>query len=178
LAVCIEPDSNNIEIGRRNTALNGNVERVRFIEAWVGGESLESHAAPTETSAEPRALPMLDASSLLAHCGSADIELLHLDVQGAELPFLRSLGTAGARDRLRFIMVSTHHSSISGSSTTHVDCVETLRGLGAVILVEHDVIESYSGDGLILASVRAEDRDLWFPEISRNRAQTSLFKSA
>ena len=101
-----------------------------------------------------------------------------MDIQGAELPFLKSIDKAVACERLRFIMVSTHHSSISGSSTTHPDCVETLRELGATILVEHDVVESFSGDGLILASTQPEDRDLWFPEISRNRAETSLFKRA
>jgi len=75
-------------------------------------------------------------------------------------------------------MVSTHHSSISGSTTTHPDCVEALRTLGANILVEHDVIESFSGDGMILASFYQEDAALKFPEVCRNWAQTSLFKTA
>lgn len=177
-ALCIEPDANHLAIGQRNSALNGHLEQVRFVQAWIGGQALAAHASPTETSPEPVTLPMFDAASILAEQAGEAIELLHLDTQGAELPFLRSITREMAEQKLRFIMVSTHHSCISGSTTTHVDCVEALRALGASILVEHDVIESFSGDGLILASTQACDRDLWFPEISRNRAERSLFKSA
>ncbi len=173
VALCIEPVAHNLEVGRRNTALNGNVDRVRFIHASIGGEAVTW----SENSVTPMPVPVLDAPSVLEAAGGV-IELLHLDIQGAELPFLRSIAVDAARERLRFIMVSTHHSSISGSATTHGDCLEALRDLGATILIEHDVIESFSGDGLILASVLAEDRDLWFPAISRNRAETSLFKRA
>lgn len=177
IALCIEPDKNNLDIGRRNATLNGTAERVRFINAWIGGDYLPVYAAPTETSDIPIALPMLNCSAVLDQCSEPCIELLHMDIQGAEVPFLGSIDAATARSRLRFIMVSTHHSSISGSKSTHLDCVGILRDLGATILVEHDVIESFSGDGLILASMLLEDRDLWFPSISRNRAETSLFKN-
>lgn len=177
-AICIEPDSQHLQVGRRNAALNGHSERVRFINAWVGGQALPAHAAPTETCSVPVSLPMMDAAAVLGEQAGDGIELLHLDIQGTELQFLRSISRDMAAQKLRFIVVSTHHSSISGSTTTHVDCVEVLRALGASILVEHDVLESFSGDGLILASTQACDRDLWFPEISRNRAERSLFKSA
>jgi hypothetical protein len=177
-ALCIEPDAHNLSIGQRNTALNGHGDRVRFVRAWIGGQALPSFTAPTESCATPVSLPQYDAAAVLAEGGDEPIEVLHLDTQGAEWPFLRSITPDMARHKLRFIMVSTHHSCISGSKTTHHDCVETLRALGASILVEHDVIESFSGDGLILASTQAHDRDLWFPEISRNRAERSLFKSA
>jgi FkbM family methyltransferase len=176
-ALGIEPDATHLGIGMHNAALNGMSERMRFMNAWVGGRSLAAHAAPTETSAEAHPLPMVNAPAVLDHAGPAGIELLHLDIQGAELELLRSID-AGLARRLRFVMVSTHHSSISGSSTIHGDCVETLRALGATILVEHDVVESFSGDGLILASMLPEDRGLWFPHISRNRAETSMFKQA
>jgi FkbM family methyltransferase len=177
-AVAIEPDAGNLSVGQRNTALNDHTDRVRFINAWIGGQHLAAYAAPTESSAEPVSLPMLDAGAVVAEQQGVPVELLHMDIQGAELPFLRSIDIDVAKSHLRFIMVSTHHSSISGSTTTHTDCVETLRELGATILVEHDVVESFSGDGLILASTQPCDRDLWFPNISRNRAEKSLFKSS
>lgn len=177
-ALCVESDLGNLDIGRRNTELNGNTSRVRFVNAWIGGEALAAHTAPVESGPLPATLPMLDAAAVLAEAGGGAVELLHLDIQGAELPFLRSITEAMAREKLRFVMVSTHHSCISGSTTTHPDCVEALRALGATILVEHDVIESFSGDGMILASLLPDDRDLWFPPISRNRAETSLFKRA
>jgi len=177
IALCVEPDAGNLSIGTRNAALNGTTDRIRFINAWVGGEHLPIHSAPTETSDSLSVLPMLNCSAVLDLCAKPYVELLHMDIQGAETAFLQSIDSATAQNRLRFIMVSTHHSSISGSKSTHLDCMERLRDLGATILIEHDVIESFSGDGLILASMLPEDCALWFPNISRNRAETSLFKN-
>ncbi len=177
-AFCVEPDPKNLAVGRTNAGLNALSERVRFKQAWVGGEANASHRAATESAPEPTVLPMMNMSSVTAELAGAPVELLHMDVQGYELQFLNSMRAAVEKKLLRFVMVSTHHSCISGSKTTHPDCVEALRQLGASILIEHDVIESFSGDGLILASFYAEDRGLKFPPISRNRAETSLFKSA
>ena len=139
------------------------------------GQELKNYSAPTENSSTPITLPMLNGDSLLDISGGKVVELLHLDTQGAELDFIKSLKTVADNKLVRFVMVSTHHSSISGSTNTHFDCLQQLRLLGANILVEHDVIESFSGDGLILASFYLEDVNLHFPEISRNRAESSLF---
>jgi hypothetical protein len=43
------------------------------------------------------------------------------------------------------------------------------------VFVDHDVYESYSGDGLIVASFAAEDRSIVLPAISRNVRGRSLF---
>jgi FkbM family methyltransferase len=176
-ALCIEPDPHNLSIGRRNAALNGSGPLIRFEQAWIGGEAKAAHAAVGESSPASLVLPMLDFAGVRALCPRAPIELLHLDIQGAELPFLRSLPADRVADAVRFVMLSTHHSSISGSPTTHEDCLALLRARGAHVLVEHGVIESYSGDGLILASFYDEDAALDFPPISRNVAATSLFQT-
>jgi len=84
---------------------------------------------------------------------------------------------------MRFVVVSTHHESvysapqvsISGSPTTHEDCIAALKALGATVLAEHGVFESFSGDGLIVASFAAADRSIALPRISRNVRQKSLF---
>ncbi len=90
--------------------------------------------------------------SITSLCKGEVIEVLHMDVQGAELAFLESMTQAVASGLVRFLVVSTHHSSISGSKTTHGDCVNAIRRIGGTIFVEHDVQESFSGDGLIVAS--------------------------
>jgi hypothetical protein len=72
-------------------------------------------------------------------------------------------------------MVSTHHAAISGSPSTHADCLAALRELGAVVLTEFDVSQSFSGDGLIAASFHGDDRSLPMPAITRNRKERSLF---
>ncbi|TIO39380.1 MAG: FkbM family methyltransferase [Mesorhizobium sp.] len=120
-------------------------------------------------------VPCLDMAGVSRLTNDRTIEVLHLDVQGAELPFIRSMAPAVERRSLRFVVVSTHHSSISGSRTTHADCREALLDFGAVILAEHDVQQSYSGDGLITASFFPEDRRIELPPVSLNKAALSLF---
>jgi hypothetical protein len=96
------------------------------------------------------------------------------DVQGAETTLLeRAAGVLGA-GRVRFLVVSTHHHSISGSPLTHQRAVELLADLGAHVICEHSVGESFSGDGLIAVSFDQRDRDLTV-EVSRARAKDSLF---
>lgn len=174
-AICVEPDPINLEVGKRNAALNACSERVRFIEAWVGGEERASHQAICESTGSPRDLPCVNMTSLLRLTESRAIELLHVDAQGAELPFLRSMDAAVREQKVRFLVASTHHSSISGSPATHADCLREVERLGGAILAEHSVQESFSGDGLIVASFLPCDRRIRLPEISRNRAITSMF---
>jgi FkbM family methyltransferase len=174
-AICIEPDPRSLLIGRYNAGLNQLDSRISFHQAWVGGEALGALELPCESDGQVRALPCLDMASIAALAGERVIEVLHMDVQGAELPFIRSMHGAVAQKRLRFVVVSTHHSSISGSRTTHTDCMEALLDLGAVILAEHDVQQSFSGDGLIIASFFPEDRRIEFPSMSLNKAHLSLF---
>jgi len=119
-------------------------------------------------------LPCLDMPSLHALAAGRTIEILHIDIQGAETALLRSLPRVAGLS-VRFVFASTHHSSISGSTTTHEDCIEALQAAGAFILAEHSVQESFSGDGLIVASFLPPDRMIEWPEISRNTAERSLF---
>ena len=171
-ALCVEPDAANLEVGRRNLAINGRT--ATFIQACVGSRSTPSSLGSLEC---------LDMDAVLARLGGRPIEILHMDVQGAELPFIESMRRAVAERKVRFTVVSTHHESvfstyqksISGSATTHEDCVRALQSLGAKVFVDHDVYESYSGDGLIVASFAAEDRSIVLPAISRNARARSLF---
>jgi hypothetical protein len=52
-----------------------------------------------------------------------------------------------------------------------------LRDFGGTILAEHDVHESFSGDGLIAAYFGAEPIEWSEPPISRTRYSTSLFRN-
>jgi FkbM family methyltransferase len=178
-AVCVEPAAANLEIGRRNLARNGRT--ALMFHAAVG----ETYRPAAEPAARPAAdhldaVERLDMAALLDRIGHQPIEVLHLDVQGAETGFLRSLRRCRVADQLRFIVISTHHESISGSPTTHDDCLEELRTQGAAVLVEHSVAESFSGDGLIVASFDRHDRWRRLPPISRAAPEFSglLWESA
>ncbi|TPN65744.1 FkbM family methyltransferase [Mesorhizobium sp. B1-1-1] len=174
-AICIEPDPNNLQLGRDNAGLNGLESRISFHNACIGGERLESLDLRCESDGQIRAMPCFDMASVSKLANERTIELLHMDVQGVELPFIRSMAAAAESKQVRFVVVSTHHSCISGSRTTHADCREALLDFGAVILAEHDVQQSYSGDGLIAASFFSEDQRIELPPVSLNKPALSLF---
>jgi len=172
-AVCVEPDARCIAVGTTNLELNGRV--ARWVQSTVG----RSHVASTLFRQLPDGatinVPCHSLDSLLDIVGRRPVEMLHIDCQGAELPFLESMDRAGEDRLLRFVVASTHHASISGVPTTHRDCLRKLESLGAAILCEHAVEESFSGDGLIVASLLPADAAIPFPAISRNTPAESLF---
>lgn len=171
--VCVEPDENRMLVGKKNIALN-NRDAI-FHLAAVGGKSCNVDDFVRESDGTRVNIPVWDFAKLQEEINYQSIELLHMDVQGAELPFLESIAHAAYRDKIRFIVISTHHESISGSATTHRDCLKLLIELGAFILCEHAVDESFSGDGLIVASFRVEDSNLSIPSISLCPPEQSLF---
>lgn len=174
-AVCIEPDPGNLAVGQHNARLNGMEPVVRFHQACVGGTFQDNVEILCESDGAVRSIPCFDMKAVSALAGGTPIEVLHMDVQGQELPFIQSMREAAGRRQVRFVVASTHHSSISGSMSTHEDCCDALIALGATILCQHSVQESYSGDGLIVASFYEEDRRISLPDISRNEPRLSLF---
>lgn len=171
-AYCLEPDASHIEIGRENMRLNG--LELQFVHACVGNPHVAQQAFVTE-SGESVVMPQHNGPSLMTHFGLDRIEVLHADIQGAEVGLLESCAPLFAAGQIRFVVISTHHASMSGSVSTHADCLELVKRNGGHIVCEHDIDESYSGDGLIVAAMRAEDRLIPPVPISRCRRSESLF---
>ncbi len=167
-AVCVEPDAGAMKCGEENLSFNGRSA------IWVNA-SVSGTASTVAAVARVPGLPCHTLDSLLDLVGARPIEILRLDVEGGEYPFLTTFGRAVAAGLLRFVVVATHHVSISGSGTTHGDCLRLLASLGATILAEHTVEESFSGDGLVVASFFPSDAALPMPAVSLNNAAGSLY---
>jgi FkbM family methyltransferase len=174
-AICIEPDPTHMAIGQRNARLNSLQSRIRFVDGWVDGSGVSTQARSCESTGEIRSLPSFNMSRVAALAAEDVVEMVHIDAQGVELEFIRSMAEPVKHGRVRFLVVSTHHSSISGSSTTHADCLNAINEMGGAILAEHSVQESFSGDGLIAASFRPGDQAIELPPLSRNQPENSLF---
>lgn len=172
-AVLVEPDPNNLRLGQRNFALNRLAGE--FVHACVGERFLNSVDFVGESNQALLRIPQYSVDSLCESNKIEHIEVLHADTQGAELSVLKGAQNAIRSGCIRFVFVSTHHQLISGSATTHRDCLALLESYDAHILCEHDVYESYSGDGLIVASFDRADRLIPSIEISRNRNKHSYF---
>lgn len=167
-AVCLEPDPRNAACGRRNLELNG------LTATWVTGAAGRTFEAGAQFKPQPDrdaiSVPVHGLASLLGAAGHGPVEMLHIDAQGAELPFLESLADPSVIGTVRFLVVSSHDHRITGSPTTHEDCLRIIARLGGTVLAEHSVEESFSGDGLIVASLHPADAALALPTMSRNRA--------
>lgn len=170
----VEPDPAHLEVGRANFARNGRT--ATFVQACVGAASRKGVPFRCESDGIERTIDQIGVEMFLADHGIERLDVLHADVQGAETALLEGARACFAAKRVRFVFVSTHHHSISQDPLTHQRCLALLREAGAVILAEHDVAESFSGDGLIAASFDPRDADLAGIPLSRSRARDGIFR--
>jgi len=77
----IEPDPNNLEVGRRNFALNS--AKGFFLQASVGKQPLEARPFLCESDSMARPVPEISIDSFVSSLGLQKIDLLLSDVQGA-----------------------------------------------------------------------------------------------
>ena len=173
-ALVLEPDPAHLAVGRKNALLNK--LDPKFVAGFVGEKSAPPVPFQTEESGEVM-LPCWSVPKLLDEHGLAKIDILHCDTQGAELGVLEGSLPLFREGRINWVFVSTHAFQISGDPLTHQRCLSLLQQAGAVIEVEHDVHESFSGDGLIVARFGPAPAG-WHPvEVSHNRYSQSLFRN-
>jgi FkbM family methyltransferase len=173
-AILIEPDPAHIAIGRANLALNG-VE-AEFVQGFLGDFPGAVRRFSTEESGILVELPCIDLCAFLRSRAIDRLTILHCDIQGAELSVLQQITPLLVERRIDWVFVSTHHHTISADPLTHQRCLALLRSRGAQIEVEHDVHESFSGEGFICARFGARPAGWRPPVISYNRACESLFR--
>jgi FkbM family methyltransferase len=171
--VVVEPDPNRLEIASGNFALNG--RSASFVHARAASRPAEAVPHFCDSDRVSRLVPEVSVDDLARREGIDYLDLLHADIQGAELRLLEGMGTLIREQRVRFVFLSTHHHSICGDPLIHQKCLRFLRDRSARILAEHTVGESFSGDGLIVASFAPGDRDLPVVPLGHNRACSSLF---
>ena len=172
--VALEPDAPYLEIGRRNAALNGFTDRITFFHAAIGREPGRVFAFRAESDGLLHDVVQHDLPSLMLAADLERVDLVLCDAQGAETVLLERAKDYLRDGRVRFLIVSTHHHSISGNALTHQNALALLMESGAHVISEHTVAESFSGDGLIAVSFDARDKDFVVP-VSYARSKDSLF---
>ena len=97
--VCVEVDPANLDVGRRNFALNG--FDGRFIQAAVGPAHASTIRLVSESDGELRDTPTITIDGLMRDERLEQIDLLLCDIQGAELDMLagavEAIGTGALR---------------------------------------------------------------------------------
>ncbi|MFM8862778.1 MAG: FkbM family methyltransferase [Acidimicrobiia bacterium] len=170
-AICLEPDPRNMAVGEHNFTLNG--RSGTFLHAAIGDGSGATMPFHPDDGAPPIDLPTHDLRSLLGLLDEPAIDVLLADIQGGEHPLLAHSLDVLRSGKIRFVVVSTHDLSLTGSAMTHQHVLALLVEAGAHIICEHSVTESVSGDGVVVASFDPRDRDL-VVEVTHGRACLSL----
>ncbi len=173
---CLEPDPKNLDLGKRNAKVN-KAKNMNFIQAAAGKEDGQIISfKPQEGDFPPVRVPIKSVDGIVKENNIDFVDILHMDIQGIELEALEGASRAIKEGKVRFIIVSTHHYSISEDPLIHEKCLNLIRQLGGTVIVEHAIHESFSGDGLIAASFSNEDKDFKVA-VSENRMENSLFRS-
>ncbi len=126
-SVCmVEPESKNLNAGRKNFALNG--FEGEFVQAFVG----EGH---------------FQVDPFMAERGLQHIDVLHSDIQGYEVQMLEGAAETLGGHKADYVFVSTH------SQKLHRKSVARLETYGYRVEISSDFdIETTSADGFIFAS--------------------------
>jgi len=173
-AFIVEPDPKHMHVGLENVKLNGMAPV--YINGFAGATPSDPMPFRTEDSGEIL-VPRLSVPQILVDQKLEQLDVLHCDAQGAEHDVLVSCAELFRQARIKLLILSTHHWSISGSPITHQLCLKSIVEFGGRVIAEHDVYESFSGDGLIVAVFGNDLRDLEPVVLSHNRYSTSLFRN-
>lgn len=173
--ICVEPDPNNLNLGRKNAEIN-NSSNITFELGAAGDKHGDTVSIPLESKPGTSIdVQVKSIDGLMKYHNIDFLDILHADTQGAEYELLLGAKNAMFQKKLRFVVISTHHYSISGVPNIHQDCIDLILSLGGAIICSHTVAESFSGDGLIVASFSDCDKSLVF-ETSLNHTHKSLFR--
>ena len=173
-AIALEPDPDRRAVGEANAARNGLVPR--FVPGFVGATPAPSAAFALDDGRSIQ-VPRWTVPQLLGEARWESLDLLHCDAQGAELAVLESCAGLLQQGRIRTVVISTHHHSITGDPLTHQRCLALIEACGGVVIGEHDVHESFTGDGLIAARFGADAAGWPVVPLSLNRYSESLFRN-
>ncbi len=140
-AYLIEPDLYNLSSGRRNFARNG--FEGRFTNAYVG-------ATPGRAS---DGADIVAIDDFAARSEIMSIDMLHADIQGAEVEMLHGSKKVLSEQRVRYLFISTHHHDL------HQECLRLLEQQYYQIVCSVDLAESFSFDGFLVAARPGEQID-------------------
>lgn len=158
----IEPDPNNMAIGKNNFSLN--CFEGHFIDAMVGSHSADNRIF-VDWDYNEHTVKQISIDDFALEHDINYIHILHSDIQGAEIEMLEGCKRLISEKRIAYFFISTHRG-------THQKCLDILENSGLVIMISISRQESFSADGLIVAKL-PDAKGPSSLEISRRTAQFS-----
>lgn len=139
----IEPDPKNLEIGKKNFALNS--FNGSFVQAMIGQQSLKRQIF-TDWNYNKHEIDQISIDDFALENNINFIHILHSDIQGAEVDMLKGCKRLIDEKRIGYFFISTHRG-------VHESCLTILKDANLEILVSTTREESFSADGLIVAKL-------------------------
>ncbi|MEX0958152.1 MAG: FkbM family methyltransferase [Burkholderiales bacterium] len=139
--VLVEPIPEKLAVGENHFKLNG--MKGTFLLAFVGRQSGQLANFEDWGGSRPD-IPMVSVDGQIKTLDLSRVDILHADVQGAESEMLIGAEQALREHHIGYLFISTH-------GCEHRRCLSRLVRHGYKIIAEHSVLESVSGDGLIVA---------------------------
>lgn len=134
-ALMIEPEPFNIKSGINNCKINKVKKRAHIKRAFISNSQSDFASK----------CPKLNVDSLGYLATKKQITILHSDIQGHELAMLIGAKKCFKTKLVSYVFISTH------SNSSHKQCLNLIIDYDCHILAEHNVCESFSNDGLIVA---------------------------
>lgn len=141
ISIMLEPNADKIEVGKEHFQINS--YEGTFVRGFVGDKSIPD-ADFIDWDGTKSVIPQVSIDGLMQEFRLKKVDILHADVQGAEFDMLKGAANALAHNKVDYLFISTHGHQ-------HRRCKRQLDKYGYKVIAEHSVLESYSGDGLIVA---------------------------
>lgn len=136
-AFLVESDEENLNYGKLNFELNGYVGD--FTRARVEKDFKEGSSVSLDSFVKDKNIDFID--------------ILHVDIQGAEIKMLDGGGDTFNNNKVGFAFISTHLD-------LHEKCINSLKEYNYEILHSINPEESYSVDGIIIAKSRLYNKKI------------------
>jgi hypothetical protein len=129
--ILVEPNPRNLRVGQDHFALNG-LEGT-FVEGGIGAAA---------------GAPAVSVDELVGEHGIERINVLHADIQGAEIAMLEGARQTLAERKVDYIFLSLH------GEAEFADCRSVLLSHGFTLIAEAGMQDTYSYDGLLVGRRR------------------------
>ncbi|MDB4458981.1 FkbM family methyltransferase [bacterium] len=141
----VEPILKKLNLGRRNFKLNG--VSGKFLHGCVGSVYKDPMTF-VDWNDEQIEMTQYSVDSIVQQHGLEFIDILHSDIQGAEMDMLKGSEESIAAHKIGYFLISTH-------GNMHEQCLAFFNEKSLHVIAEHSIKASASADGLIVAQSSA-----------------------
>lgn len=140
--IMVEPERHYLELGKKHFKLNK--LKGTFLQGTIGASHTINNPYTLEDGSKIT-IPQFSVDQLLSTHKIKNLNILHSDIQGWELDMLKGARLSLSQKKIDFLVISTHWDR-------HYKCWMMLRRYGYYIVASHNVAESATADGLIVAT--------------------------